>query len=114
MEGMTVDAFHIGEAQHLILILAQLIVLQADRQRVGMQGKVGDAEQGLFKLSCLVVVNVELAFLEGAVGLSVLHRVHASDALGIERGAHVKVFQIEILLLLGRSRKRSKNKEQAD
>ena len=61
---MAVDALHIGEAQHLFLVGTQLIVLQADRQRIGMHGEVSNAKQSLLQFARLVIVDVELAFLE--------------------------------------------------
>ena len=114
VERVAVDALHLRGAQHLVLVCAQCVILKPDGQRIRMQGQVGYAEQRIFQLSRLVVVDVELAFLEVGVSLAVLHRIHAAHALRIECRAHVKVFQIEIFLLLGRSRKRSKNKEQTD
>ena len=51
VERMAVDALHIGEAQHLVLVLAQLVVLQSDGQRIGMHGEVADAKQGLFQFA---------------------------------------------------------------
>ena len=64
MEGMTIDALHISKAQHLILVGTQLIVLQANRQRIGMHDEVINAKQSLLQFARLVIVDVELAFLE--------------------------------------------------
>ena len=64
---VTIDALHIGDTQHLVLIGTQLVVLQTDGHVLAFQNEVADAEQGIHEFSCLVVVDVELAFLEGGV-----------------------------------------------
>ena len=114
MVRMAVDVFHLRDTQHFILVRAQFIILKADGQGIGMHGEVSDTEQCLLKLSRLVVVDVELAFLEGCIRLAILHGIHAAHTLCRESRTEVKVFQLEIFLLLGRSRKCSENKEQTD
>ena len=109
---MAVDGLHLGQYEDFTFIVAQLVVLHGDGFLLAFQHQFLGREQGLHQFASLVVINVEGTFLKTAIGGTVFHGVHATDAFRREGRTFIEVLKGEVFLFLRIGEEGSHQKEQ--